>query len=57
MKKKSYTKPEVNRVEIDNLFSLQNGSPPRDKPPRPTGSGSKGADSPFTSPFDDKPFS
>ena len=47
----------VRKVVIDNLFSLQLASPmtpPEDPMPR---SGSKGSDTPFASPFDDKPFS
>ena len=57
MKKRPYIKPEVTKVAIDNLFSLQQASetnPPMDPMPR---SGSKGSDTPFASPFDDKPFS
>lgn len=57
MNKRPYIKPEVVRVAIDNLFSLQAASmdPPMD--PMIRGGGTKGTDSPFASPFDDKPFS
>jgi hypothetical protein len=57
MKKRPYIKPEVTRVDIDNLFSLQLASPmnpPMDPEIRPDG---KGSGTPFASPFDDKPFS
>ncbi|MDX9947504.1 MAG: hypothetical protein RBS38_09070 [Bacteroidales bacterium] len=54
--KKKYKKPEISVVDIDNSISLvmMTHVPPN---PMPRGSGSKGADTPFTSPFDDKPFS
>jgi hypothetical protein len=53
--RKSYFRPEVTRVVLDNSISLvmmTQGVP--DPPPR--GGGSKGADEPFQSPFGDKPF-
>jgi hypothetical protein len=57
MIKKSYIKPQIIRVELDNTISLQMVSQPHDPPPDgPTGGGKKGADSPFQSPFGDKPF-
>lgn len=54
--KKRYTKPEVIRVVLDNSISLvmMTTMPPN---PPPRGDGSKGTDSPFSSPFGDKPFS
>ena len=54
--KKEYTKPEVTRVILDYSISLvmMTDSPPN---PPPRGGGSKGTDSPFQSPFGDKPFS
>ena len=53
--KKQYTKPEIIKVNLDysiSLVMMTQGVP--DPPPR--GGGSKGTDSPFTSPFGDKPF-
>jgi hypothetical protein len=57
MKKRPYIKPEVTKVAIDNLFSLQASSmdPPMD--PMVRTDGTKGTDTPFSSPFDDRPFS
>jgi len=54
--KKEYTKPEITRVILDFSISLvmMTDSPPN---PPPRGGGSKGTDSPFQSPFGDKPFS
>lgn len=53
--KREYIKPEVTRVEIDMLVSLvMNSTPPINPPPR--GGGGKGSDTPFESPFGDKPF-
>lgn len=52
--KKSYIRPEVSKVILDNSISLvmMTTIPPN---PTPRGGGSKGAD-PFASPFGDKPF-
>lgn len=55
-KRKPYSKPEIIRVELDPSISLMFGSPPGNPMMMPTG-GSKGTDTPFTSPFDNKPFS
>jgi hypothetical protein len=54
--KKIYKKPEICVINIDNSISLvmMTHVPPN---PHPRGGGSKGTDTPFTSPFDDKPFS
>jgi hypothetical protein len=53
--KKSYIKPEVTRLVIDNSISLQMKSQPKNPPPRPRGG--KGSETdPFQSPFGDKPF-
>ncbi len=56
MSKKGYAKPEVTRVILDYSISLvmMTDAPPN--PPPRGGSGSKGADSPFQSPFGEKPF-
>jgi hypothetical protein len=53
---KIYIRPEVTRVVLDYSISLvmMTQSPPN---PPPRGGGSKGTDSPFESPFGDKPFS
>ncbi|MDX9930619.1 MAG: hypothetical protein RBS37_12295 [Bacteroidales bacterium] len=54
--KKQYIAPRVTRVDLDNSISLvmMTVTPPN-PPPRPRGSGEKG-ESPFASPFADKPF-
>ncbi len=57
MKKKRYIKPIMTRVFLDYTISLQMATPvgpPINPPPR--GGGSKGSDTPFQSPFGDKPF-
>lgn len=58
-KRESYSKPEVTRIILDNSISLvmMTVGPPN-PPPRPgkPSPGTKGTDSPFVSPFDDKPF-
>jgi len=53
--KKKYIAPEIKKIVLDNSISLvmMTTMPP---PPPPRGSGSKGTDSPFQSPFGDKPF-
>jgi len=54
-KRKTYIPPEITRVGIDNSISLvmMTDMPPN---PPPRGGGSKGTESPFQSPFGDKPF-
>jgi hypothetical protein len=54
--KKTYSKPEVSRIELDNLISLvmMTDIPPN---PDPRGGTKKGNETPFESPFGDKPFS
>jgi hypothetical protein len=54
--KKKYIKPEVNNIKVDKSFNLMLRSA-HPKPPKPKGDGSKGTTTPFSSPFDDKPFS
>ncbi len=56
VKRKPYCKPEITKIEIDPSFTLMALSPPINPMMMPTGGGRKGSDSPFTSPFDDKPF-
>lgn len=52
--KRSYIKPEVTRVVLDNSISLVMMTViPGDPPPR---GGVKKQDEPFQSPFGDKPF-
>jgi hypothetical protein len=55
LSKKPYSKPEVSRVALDNSISLvmMTDIPPN---PDPQGSSKKGNDTPFQSPFGDKPF-
>ena len=54
--RKQYHKPEVIVVILDKSITLmmQTVVPPN---PMPRSGGSKGAETPFTSPFDSKPFS
>jgi len=57
--KESYSRPEITRIILDNSISLVMMTPgPPNPPPRPgkPRPGTKGTDSPFESPFDDKPF-
>jgi hypothetical protein len=54
LKKKRYIIPIIVKISLDNIISLQMLSQPANPPPR--GSGSKGNDTPFASPFGDKPF-
>jgi hypothetical protein len=56
VKKKQYIKPDIIKVELDFTISLQMLSGPIDPPPH-GGGGSKNNDTPFQSPFGDKPFS
>ena len=55
-KKKKYIAPIIVKLSLDNIISLQMQSQPVNPPPR-TGGGSKSNDTPFQSPFGDKPFS
>jgi hypothetical protein len=55
MNKKQYIKPEINKENLDYTISLLMASQPHDPPPR-GGSAPKGSDTPFQSPFGDKPF-
>ncbi len=56
-KKRRYVRPEVIRIELDNSISLvmMTSAPPH-PPGRGRGSGDSQPDSPFASPFSDKPF-
>jgi len=53
--RKTYNRPEVSIVMLDNSISLvmMTTMPPN---PPPRSGGSKGTDTPFQSPFGDKPF-
>jgi hypothetical protein len=62
VKKKLYIKPEIEKIVIDNLISLQMASTdvpvqPQPQDPIVGGKGSNRPNSdPFASPFGDKPF-
>jgi hypothetical protein len=53
--KKPYCKPELCKIALDNTISLvmMTDIPPN---PDPRGGSKKGNDTPFQSPFGDKPF-
>jgi len=54
--KKQYTKPSVERIELDNSISLVMMTTAPPPPPPRRGIGDSKSD-PFQSPFSDKPFS
>jgi hypothetical protein len=54
VKKRVYIKPIINKIVLDFTISMQMNSPPDDPPGQ--GGGKKGTDTPFQSPFGDKPF-
>lgn len=54
--KSQYKRPVVIKVDLDYTISLvMMTTTPPNPPPRPRGSGEKG-DSPFASPFSERPF-
>lgn len=53
MQKKKYITPVVTKIVLDNSISLVMMTP---NPPPPRGGTQKGNDTPFQSPFGDKPF-
>jgi hypothetical protein len=55
VKKKQYIKPKIEKIVLDFTISLQMQSGPKDPPPHGKGGGGT-KDSPFQSPFGDKPF-
>jgi hypothetical protein len=55
--KKKYVKPEVNLVSLDNSITLMMLSNPTPRGSSGSKSGTKGTDTPFATPFGDKPFS
>ena len=54
--KKRYIKPEIKCIKLDSSISLVMMTPPIDPPPGRGGGKGKGTDTPFQSPFGDKPF-
>jgi hypothetical protein len=54
--RKQYIKPVITKVTLDYSISLVMVSEPPVNPPPRAGGNKKGADSPFQSPFGDKPF-
>jgi hypothetical protein len=54
--KKLYIKPLIEKIVLDNTISIQMQSGPGPNDPPPRTDGSKGKDTPFQSPFGDKPF-
>jgi hypothetical protein len=56
VKKRQYIKPEVNKIDIDYTISIQMATPIH--PPDDRGGGAPGnsKNTPFQSPFGDKPF-
>jgi hypothetical protein len=54
--KKRYIKPEINCVILDNSISLVMMTAPPNPDPRGLRGGDKKNDTPFASPFGDKPF-
>lgn len=55
--KKIYIKPEIIKIELDRSINLMLYSAPGNPMMMPMAGSGKGVDTPFTSPFDDKPFS
>lgn len=55
--KKPYIKPEVTRVALDTSLVLMQPSLPTHHHTHTSGKSSEGVETPFTSPFGDKPFS
>lgn len=55
MNKKPYKNPTIIKVLLDNTISLVMMTTPPDNPP-PLGSSNKSNNTPFASPFSDKPF-
>jgi hypothetical protein len=53
--KKRYIKPEINCIKLDNSISLVMMTAPPNPDPR-SGGTKKNNDTPFKSPFGDKPF-
>jgi hypothetical protein len=56
MNKKAYIKPNIIKVELDYTISIQMQSQPHDPPPRRGIGDDNNKNTPFKSPFGDKPF-
>jgi hypothetical protein len=56
MKKRTYIKPEIIRVDLDNIISLQMQTQPADPNPLKSSDKTPAGNDPFASPFGDKPF-
>ena len=56
MGKRTYITPKVNRIELDNIISLQMQTQPADPTPRGGGDKKSSPSDPFDSPFDESPF-
>jgi hypothetical protein len=57
LSRKSYKKPEITRIFVDNSITLVMMTIiPPDPPPRGKINKYQGVDNPFKSPFGDKPF-
>jgi hypothetical protein len=54
--KKTYIKPEVTRVALDTSLVLMQVSNPNHHHTHTSSKGSEGVETPFASPFGDKPF-
>jgi hypothetical protein len=54
--KKAYIKPEVTRLDLDTSLVLMQPSNPSHHHSTGKSEGNKGVDTPFASPFGDKPF-
>lgn len=55
--KRPYLKPEVTKVTLDTSIVVMQVSNPGHHHTHATGKGSEGVETPFASPFGDKPFS
>lgn len=56
MLKKKYLKPHFEKINLDSSITLVMMSVAPPDPPDPRAGSKKGNDSPFQSPFGDKPF-
>ena len=56
MLKKKYLKPHIENINLDSSITLVMMSVAPPDPPDPRAGSKKGSDSPFQSPFGDKPF-
>ena len=56
MIKKHYIKPEIEKIELDNIISLMMASSPENPIRKSAENKSNSQSEPFASPFGDKPF-